>query len=71
MRNRMPLLTLALALSGCGANRVDCDALAKEQPACMDEGAIEACEAANALCEERGGDVHVLESCPLQFACSG
>lgn len=48
----------------------DCDALAAEQPACMDEAAIADCEDANEECAGAGGDVVVAESCPLQFSCS-
>jgi hypothetical protein len=58
-----------VAAVGCGAQLVDCEALARDQEACMDEEAIADCKATNAQCEELGGEVLVLESCPLQFAC--
>jgi hypothetical protein len=58
-----------VAAIGCGAQLVDCDALARDQAACMDEETIADCKATNAQCEESGGEVLVLESCPLQFAC--
>lgn len=60
--------------SGCGGPPepalVDCDALAAEQPACMDAAAIADCEDANERCAAQGGDVIVAESCPLQFSCT-
>jgi len=65
-------LALAHALAGCGgAQLVDCDAVAAEQDACMDDASLAACRAANDECEAAGaGEVLVLESCPLQFSCS-
>lgn len=60
----------AFVATGCGPSLADCDAIAVEQKACMNEDALAACRAANALCEENGGEVLVLESCPLQFACA-
>ena len=58
-----------VAAIGCGAQLADCEALARDQASCMDEEALADCKATNTQCEESGGEVLVLESCPLQFAC--
>ena len=72
MRSFFLILSLVVvAASGCGgATTVDCEALASDQPDCMTEAAVDDCNATNAQCEENGGEVLQLESCPLQFACS-
>ncbi len=70
---RIVLLTTLLALCsmGCGPKLADCEALATDQPECMNDVAKADCEATNEQCaDELGGEVLVLESCPLQFACS-
>jgi len=73
MRHVVSLLALVatLATSACGPQLVDCEAIAAEQPDCVNDAAIASCERENAVCEERGsGEVLTLESCPLSFACS-
>jgi hypothetical protein len=61
----------ALLSCACGPSLQDCAALAEQQPECMPQTAIDACEERNAACaEEPNGEVVVLESCPLQFACN-
>ncbi|MCC7074624.1 MAG: hypothetical protein IT383_25170 [Deltaproteobacteria bacterium] len=67
------LLPSALALCTClddpRPRLVDCQALADEQPQCMDDEAMAACTDANDACAEEGV-VAVGESCPLSFSCS-
>lgn len=75
MRCSVFVLLLASALGlGCGGapepTLVDCDALAADQPTCMDAAAVADCEDANERCAAQGGDVIVAESCPLQFSCT-
>ncbi|HEY1101011.1 MAG TPA: hypothetical protein VGF99_18880 [Myxococcota bacterium] len=72
MKNLIPALLVVVAAfgAGCGASLQDCEALARDQPDCMGEQAIAECNAENAACEENGGEVLQLESCPLQFVCS-
>jgi hypothetical protein len=67
-----PALAIAAFAFGCGGpTLVDCDRLAASQDACMDDGSLAACREANDECEDvAGGEVLVLESCPLQFSCS-
>jgi hypothetical protein len=70
---RIVLLTTLIALCsiGCGPKLADCEAIATEQADCMNDVAKADCEATNTQCaDELGGEVLVLESCPLQFACS-
>jgi hypothetical protein len=64
----LALLPFGIAV-GCGAKLADCEALARDQAACMNDQALADCRATNTQCEESGGEVLVLESCPLQFAC--
>ncbi len=60
----------ALAITGCGPKLADCDALVENEGDCMNDASLAACQRENAICEERGvGEVFVLESCPLGFAC--
>jgi hypothetical protein len=54
---------------GCGGQLADCEAIARDEEACMPQSAIDDCEAANDDCAE-SGEVLTLESCPLQFTCS-
>ncbi len=70
---RIVLITTLLALcsTGCGPKLADCEALATDQPGCMNDVAKADCEATNTQCSDvAGGEVLVLKSCPLQFACS-
>ncbi len=62
---------LACLSLGCsGAILVDCEALTRDNAECMDAQAQAECAASNDDCEDRGGEVLQLESCPVQFACS-
>ena len=71
MRTLLVTTLLVLAATGCGPKLADCEALAADQPECMNDVAKADCEATNEQCaDELGGEVLVLESCPLQFACS-
>jgi hypothetical protein len=70
----MPFRALALLplflLAACPEPEGDptfCTDLMETSSGCMDEGNLAECEDAN---EECPGEVLVLESCPLQFACS-
>ncbi len=57
-----------VVVSGCGGDVQDCQKLAAEQAGCMPASAVAACEQENEQCKD-GGEVLVLESCPLQFSC--
>ncbi len=75
LSSKLPLAAAALAvfglMNGCGTKTIDCEALAAEQPDCMNEAARQDCADTNDQCVADGGDeVIALESCPLQFACS-
>jgi hypothetical protein len=71
MRTLLVMTLLALAATGCGPTLADCEALATDQADCMNDVAKADCEATNTQCSDvAGGEVLVLESCPLQFACS-
>ena len=71
-RARICALAAAYAL-GCDPvdddRLADCDALRDQQPACMDDQAMQDCSDANENCLN-SGDVTVAECCPLQFTCS-
>lgn len=71
MRIASAVVTIA-ALTACLAEPpsrlADCDALAEEQPDCMDDEAMADCIEANDTCAETG-EVEVGESCPLTFTC--
>ncbi len=68
-----PMLVALLCLAGCGGQTGPSDTAdgstgcpySLDDP-CIDQDALTRCEAAYAEC---AGDVLVLESCPLQFAC--
>jgi hypothetical protein len=66
------LIFVVVLGTGCGsAKLVDCEKLAADNAACVDDDALASCQAENTECEAAGaGEVLVLESCPLQFSCS-
>ncbi len=65
------VLVIICALgAGCGASTLDCDAIATDEAACMNDASLASCKATNDECEESGGEVVQLDSCPLQFACA-
>ena len=65
-------VVVVIAVAACGGPKLaDCETLASEQDACMDDASLKACNDANDECAETAdGEVLVLESCPLQFSCS-
>lgn len=67
------ILVALLCLAACGGQSTSSDTPDAEAGCpytldvpCIDEDALAQCEAAYTEC---GGEVSVLESCPLQFAC--
>ncbi|MBO6934565.1 MAG: hypothetical protein JJ863_06315 [Deltaproteobacteria bacterium] len=68
-----PLFIVLLWLAACGGQTVPAETgdgsagcpYTLDDP-CIDDDALAQCDAAYAEC---AGDVSVLESCPLQFAC--
>lgn len=73
MRTSIIIVTLLVLTMGCGAgtpsantaSRTDCDAY-RAGDACVTDENVAQCRALAAQCP---GQVRVMESCPLQFAC--
>ena len=75
LEQSMKQMLLVLFLAACGGGQIptsgetplgDCPYSAEDS--CMNEDALAQCEARAAECP---GNVTVMESCPLQFACAG
>ncbi len=62
----LALALLLLALGGCADPGEDCDYSLDD--ACITTENLTQCEEMSAQCP---GQVTVMESCPLQFGCSG